>query len=117
MKVTTCPKCGGPVKAESIGLICENCGGLIDMMGKYYPAKKQPSAPPATMGDAIRAQNNEQLARDLSAAIINFMQKLLEKLGVPFAEEERLQLIEETAAQMLVELNKPAADYLEDAHD
>jgi hypothetical protein len=62
MNITNCVKCGGKVRSESIGWICENCKGFIDVDGNYHPHVEKPFVPPMTNGDRIRAMTDEELA-------------------------------------------------------
>lgn len=63
MNITNCVKCGGNVRSETIGWICENCKGFIDMDGNYHPHVEKPFMPPMTNGDRIRAMTDEELAK------------------------------------------------------
>ena len=62
MNITNCVKCGGNVRPETIGWICENCNGFIDMDGNYHPHVEKPFMPPMTNGDRIKAMTDEELA-------------------------------------------------------
>ena len=61
MKITNCPRCGGPVRSESIGWKCVSCRGFIDMQGKYHEHIDRPFMPPMTFADKIRSMSDEEL--------------------------------------------------------
>ena len=61
MNITSCPQCGGHVRAISIGWKCESCQGFIDMRGEFHPHKEEPFIPLMTNADRIRAMNDEEL--------------------------------------------------------
>lgn len=63
--ITNCPKCGGIVRAETIGWFCNECRGFIDMHGRYYPYKNKSFLPPQTNADHIRGMTDEELAHML----------------------------------------------------
>lgn len=63
MNITSCPKCGGSVRAETIGWFCNECRGFIDMHGRYYPYKNKSFLPPQTNADHIRSTTDEELAK------------------------------------------------------
>ena len=70
MNITNCVKCGGNVRSETIGWICENCKGFIDMDGNYHPHVEKPFMPHMTNGDRIRAMTDEELAWYIARATI-----------------------------------------------
>lgn len=63
MKITQCPQCGGKVRFESIGWMCESCQGFIDMQGGFHPHREKPFMLPMTNADCIRSTSNERLAK------------------------------------------------------
>ena len=62
MKITNCPKCGGRLRAESIGWKCEGCRGFVDMQSTFHEHIDRPFMPPMTIADKIRAMTDDQLA-------------------------------------------------------
>lgn len=63
MKQTVCPNCGGILRAESHGWICEKCKGFISLQdGKFYEYIEKPFMPQQTNADRIRAMSDEELA-------------------------------------------------------
>lgn len=68
MKQTVCPNCGGLLRAESHGWICQKCRGFISLQdGKFYEYVEKPFLPPMTNADRIRAMSDEELAKILNA--------------------------------------------------
>ena len=63
MNVSNCPRCGGHVRAESIGWKCDSCCGFIDMQGNFHEHVERPFMPPMTNADRIRAMSDEELAK------------------------------------------------------
>lgn len=61
MNLASCRRCGGPVRAESLGWRCLACSGFIDMQGKYHEHIDRPFMPPMTFADKIRAMSDEEL--------------------------------------------------------
>lgn len=62
-KQTVCPNCGGWLRAESHGWICQKCKGFISLQdGKFYEYVEKPFMPPMTNADRIRAMSDEELA-------------------------------------------------------
>lgn len=43
--IGSCPNCGGELKNVSIGLVCEKCGGLVDMKGNFHGPVNEPFIP------------------------------------------------------------------------
>ena len=67
IKQTVCPNCGGLLRAESHGWICQKCRGFISLQdGKFYEYVEKPFVPPMTNADRIRAMSDEELATLLS---------------------------------------------------
>ena len=63
VKQTVCPNCGGFLRAESHGWICNKCKGFISLQdGKFYEYVEKPFLPPMTNADCIRAMSDEELA-------------------------------------------------------
>ena len=63
VKQTVCPNCGGFLRAESHGWICNKCKGFISLQdGKFYEYVEKPFLPPMTNADRIRAMSDEELA-------------------------------------------------------
>ena len=62
MKITNCLHCGGRVRAETIGWMCEKCGGFISVDGVFHPHQDRSFMPPRTNADRIRAMSDEELA-------------------------------------------------------
>ena len=67
MKITQCLKCGGKVRAETIGWKCEKCKGFINLKGEFFEHIERPFLPKQTNYDRIRNMSVEELAE--------FMQK------------------------------------------
>jgi hypothetical protein len=66
MKQTVCPNCGGSLRTESHGWICNKCKGFISLQdGKFYEYVEKPFMPPMTNADRIRAMTDEELAWEL----------------------------------------------------
>lgn len=63
--LTTCPHCGGKVRAESIGWKCEKCRGFIDMQGNFHEYVEKSFMPTMTNADRIRSMSDEELAEYL----------------------------------------------------
>lgn len=62
IKQTVCPDCGGLLRAESHGWICNKCKGFIGLLdGKFYEYVEKPFAPPMTNADRIRNMSDEEL--------------------------------------------------------
>lgn len=61
MNYTNCPHCGGKLRVESIGWICEKCRGFIDMQGNFHEHVEKPFMPPITNADRIRLMSDEEL--------------------------------------------------------
>lgn len=67
MKQTVCPNCGGILRAESHGWICEKCKGFISLQdGKFYEYIEKPFMPQQTNADRIRARNDHELAETIA---------------------------------------------------
>ena len=66
MNYTYCPHCGGRLRSESLGWICEKCRGFIDMQGNFHEHVEKPFMPPMTNADKIRAMNDYELSAFLS---------------------------------------------------
>ena len=81
MTITNCPKCGGSVRAETIGWFCNECRGFIDMHGRYYPYKNKSFLPPQTNADHIRGMTDNEMAREL----IPLFEEIFED-GIPSPE-------------------------------
>lgn len=62
MNYTNCPHCGGKLRGETLGWICEKCRGFIDMQGNFHEHVEKPFMPPMTNGDRIRAMSDKELA-------------------------------------------------------
>lgn len=62
MKITQCLKCGGKVRAESIGWKCEECKGFINLKGEFFEHIERPFLPKQTNYDRIRNMSVEELA-------------------------------------------------------
>lgn len=71
MNITSCPKCGGSVRSETIGWFCNECRGFIDMHGRFYPYKNKSFLPPQTNADHIRSMTDEELAQTLATMCKN----------------------------------------------
>jgi hypothetical protein len=81
VKQTVCPNCGGSLRAESHGWICNKCKGFISLQdGKFYEYVEKPFMPPMTNADRIRAMTDEEL----EAFLIDVD---LERAGSPFITE------------------------------
>ena len=65
MELRKCPVCGGKLRSESIGWICYDCQGFIDMQGVFHEHIEKQFMPPQTNADRIRAMSDEELARHL----------------------------------------------------
>ena len=65
MILTKCPSCGGSVRCETIGWICNKCRGFIDMNVTFYPYKDNPFLTPQTNADHVRGMTDKELARIL----------------------------------------------------
>lgn len=63
MNIRICPNCGGRCKEVSVGWMCENCNGVIDMRGQFHALKGEPFMPPMTNADRIRAMSDTGLAK------------------------------------------------------
>lgn len=61
MNYTNCPHCGGKLRSETLGWICEKCRGFIDMQGNFHEHVEKPFMPPMTIADKIRAMSDEKL--------------------------------------------------------
>lgn len=66
MNYTNCPHCGGWLRSETLGWICEKCRGFIDMQGNFHEHVEKPFMPPMTNADKIRAMNDYELSVFLS---------------------------------------------------
>jgi hypothetical protein len=62
MKYSNCPHCGGKLRSETLGWICEKCRGFIDMQGNFHEHVEKPFMPPMTNADRIRAMSDKELA-------------------------------------------------------
>ena len=66
IKQDVCPNCGGFLRAESLGWICQKCRGFISLQdGKFYEYVEKPFMPPQTNADRIRAMSDDELAKHL----------------------------------------------------
>ena len=67
IKQTVCPNCGGSLRTESHGWICNKCKGFISLQdGKFYEYVEKPFMPPMTNADRIRDMTDEELAEFLA---------------------------------------------------
>lgn len=73
MKYSNCPHCGGKLRSETLGWICEKCRGFIDMQGNFHEHIEKPFMPPMTNADRIRAMSDEELAYFLEGDYGNMM--------------------------------------------
>lgn len=63
MGLRKCPVCGGKLRSETLGWICYDCQGFIDMQGVFHEHTEKPFMPPMTNADRIRAMSDEELAK------------------------------------------------------
>ena len=67
MELRKCPVCGGKLRSESLGWICYDCKGFINMQGVFHEHKEKPFMPPQTNADRIRAMSDEELSKIINA--------------------------------------------------
>lgn len=56
-----CPKCGGKMISESLGMKCLNCRGILNAKGEFHEYVERPFMPPMRRIDKIRTMSIDEL--------------------------------------------------------
>ena len=101
MKYLICPHCGGKLRSETLGWICEKCRGFIDMQGNFHEYIEKPFMPPMTNADRIRAMSDQELAGVIMCPMeINSIKDLCAKNPGHTCVECSLQWLQEPAEEV-----------------
>ena len=108
MKLTHCPRCGGVLRAETVGWMCAKCRGFIDMQGNFHEFTHKPFMPPKTNADRIRAMSDEELADFMTRRNVTESCLRLADEGYTPTEEQKQVLYDSLYPVWMEWLQQPA---------